>query len=38
VVWLGVLAATVLLLVAMLRLFLVARRRRVHPDSSEGIP
>lgn len=37
-VWIGVIAVAVLLLVAMLRLFLVARRRRVHPGSHEGIP
>ncbi len=38
VIWLGVIVFAVLLLVAMLRLFLVARRRRVHPTSNEGIP
>ncbi len=37
-VWLGVIAAMVLLMVAMLRVSLVARRRRVHPGSTEGIP
>ncbi len=36
--WLGVIVVALLLLVAMLRLFLVARRRRVLPGSTEGIP
>ena len=38
VVWLVVIAAAVLVLAAMLRLFLVARLRRVHPGSTEGVP
>ena len=37
-VWIAVTIVALLLLVAMLRLFLVARRRRVHPGSNEGVP
>ena len=36
-VWIGALAASVLLLVGTLRLFLVVRMRRVHPSSTEGV-